>query len=78
MGRILAAGSPAGTHRWYEAKFRLITLLAEIDPARARGVMDQHKGLNPNLGPEPWASRFAALDARIPPAQLQGGPSDGG
>jgi hypothetical protein len=78
--RLLAAGSPPGTHRWYEAKFRLITLLAEIDPARARAVMDQHKGLDPSLGPEPWASRFTALDERIPPAPGQPieGDGDGG
>ena len=67
--RILANGSKAGTHVWYESKFRLISLLAQIDGVRARAVMDQHKALNPSLGPEPWASRFKALDGRIPTAQ---------
>ncbi|MHC4218607.1 MAG: hypothetical protein ACYSU7_09155 [Planctomycetota bacterium] len=66
--RTLAAGSTIGTEGWYEAKFHLITLLADEDPARARAVMDQHKQLNPGFGPEPWASRMRQLDLRLPPA----------
>jgi hypothetical protein len=66
--RTLAAGSTIGTEAWYEARFHLITLLAEIDPARARAVMDQHKQLNPDYGPEPWSSRMRQLDLRIPAA----------
>ena len=64
--RTLVAGSPAQGQGWYEAKLNLITLLAEVEPARARAVMDQHKQLNPEYGPEPWASRFQELDKRIP------------
>ncbi len=64
--RTLVAGTPATDTLWYEAKFRLISLLAETDPARARAVMDQHKQLNPGYGPEPWASRLSELDRRIP------------
>ncbi|MHC4414546.1 MAG: tetratricopeptide repeat protein [Planctomycetota bacterium] len=64
--RTLVAGSGVGTPRWYEAKFHLISLLAELDPARARSVIDQHRRLNPAYGPEPWRSRFEALDLRIP------------
>ncbi len=66
--RTLVAGSTAGTPEWFDARFHLISLLAESDPARARTVMDQHKQLNPGYGPEPWASRYEALDRRIPPA----------
>jgi tetratricopeptide (TPR) repeat protein len=66
--RTLAAGSTIGTEAWYEARFHLITLLAEVDPARARAVMDQHKQLNPDYGPEPWSSRMRQLDLRIPAA----------
>ncbi len=64
--RTLVAGSPFTSDRWYEAKFHVISLLAETDPTRARAVMDQHKQLNPGYGPEPWASRLRQLDARIP------------
>ena len=63
--RLLAAGSEVGTEPWYEAKFHLISVLAEVDPARARLVMDQHKQLNPDYGPQPWAARLFALDRRI-------------
>jgi tetratricopeptide (TPR) repeat protein len=66
--RTLAAGSTIGTEAWYEARFHLITLLADVDPARARAVMDQHKQLNPDYGPEPWSSRMRQLDLRIPAA----------
>ncbi|MHC4079904.1 MAG: hypothetical protein ACYS15_01510 [Planctomycetota bacterium] len=64
--RTLVAGSAVGTEAWFEARFHVITLLAEIDPIRARAVMDQHKQLNPDYGPEPWASRLRQLDLRIP------------
>jgi tetratricopeptide (TPR) repeat protein len=64
--RTLVAGSTVGTEAWYEARFHLIALLAEVDPPRARAVMDQHKQLNPEYGPEPWASRMRQLDLRIP------------
>ena len=66
--RTLVAGSTVGTQRWYDAKFHLVSLLAEVDPDRARAVMDQHRRLNPGYGPEPWASRLEALDRRIPGA----------
>ncbi len=63
--RLLAAGSQVGTEPWFESKFHLISVLAEVDPARARLVMDQHKQLNPDYGPQPWAARLLALDRRI-------------
>ena len=63
--RMLAAGIEAGTEQWYEAKFHLISVLADVDPARARLVMDQYKQLNPEYGPQPWAARLLALDRRI-------------
>ena len=66
--RTLVAGSAVGTEAWFEARYHLIALLGEVDPARARAVMDQHKQLNPDYGPEPWASRMRQLDLRIPPA----------
>ncbi len=70
--RKLAAGYSVGAPNWYEARFHLITLLAELDPPRARAVIRQHKKLNPSWGPEPWASRFEALQRRIGPAEEAG------
>jgi tetratricopeptide (TPR) repeat protein len=66
--RTLAAGTPPQTDRWYEARFHQISLLADIDPDRARAVMDQHKQLNPDYGPDPWGVRLEQLDLRIPNA----------
>ena len=66
--RTLAAGTTALTERWYEARFHQFTLLAEIDPVRARAVMDQHRQLNPDYGPDPWGTRLRELDLRIPGA----------
>ena len=71
--RLLAAGSEAGTEPWYEAKFHLISLLAEVDPVRARLVMNQYKQLNPEYGPQPWAARLLALDRRIGRSGLDDG-----
>ena len=81
--RLLAAGSEAGTEPWYEAKFHLISLLAEVDPVRARLVMDQYKQLNPEYGPQPWAARLLGLDRRIGRSGLDDGaetsePADNG
>ncbi|MCI0674271.1 MAG: hypothetical protein L0Y42_00670, partial [Phycisphaerales bacterium] len=64
--RRLAAGTPPNTEAWYEAKFRMIDLLASLDPARAREVMNQHKQLDPGYGPDPWGARLKGLDQRIP------------
>jgi hypothetical protein len=66
--RKLVAGSASGTEAWYEAKFHLINLLAASDPARARQVMDQHKQLNPDYGPDPWGGMLKGLDEQIPKA----------
>jgi hypothetical protein len=64
--RTLAAGTPPQTDRWYEARFHQMSLLADIDPGRARAVMDQHKQLNPEYGPDPWGVRLEQLDGRLP------------
>jgi len=64
--RTLAAGTAPLSERWYEARFHQISLLADTDPDRARAVMDQHKQLNPDYGPDPWGARLRQLDLRIP------------
>jgi tetratricopeptide (TPR) repeat protein len=83
--RTLVAGLSDNTQAWYEARFNLISLLAESDPERARAVLDQHLQLNPDYGPEPWRSRFRELDRRLGPAEPEttdpdppGGGGDGG
>lgn len=67
--RRLVAGATAGSLSWYEAKFHLIQMLAKVDPQRAREVMDQHKLLNPEFGPEPWGAMLKGLDEQIPMLQ---------
>ncbi len=70
--RTLLAGAQTGTDLWFEAKWRLLTVLNQTEPARARDVMNQHKALHPEYGPEPWRERLRTLDARIP----AGAPAD--
>ena len=64
--RLLLAGASARSPGWYEARVETIRLLARSDPGRARIVLDQHKALEPELGPEPWRSRIRELDDAIP------------
>ncbi|MCA9292037.1 MAG: hypothetical protein KDA25_12975, partial [Phycisphaerales bacterium] len=66
--RLIVAATSVRTEPWYEAKYHLVSVLATVEPERARAVMDQYRQLNPDLGPPPWNERFAALDARIPAA----------
>jgi hypothetical protein len=63
--RLLASGSEPGSDRWYEARYQQLSVLATIDPARARQAMDQHRLLHPDYGPPPWRERFRALDERL-------------
>lgn len=67
--RRLAAGTPAGTEPWFEAKLHVMQLLAAIDQVRARQVMDQHKLMYPEYGPDPWGPMLRGLDAQIPVSQ---------
>ncbi len=77
--RALASGSEPGSDRWYEARFHQLAVLATIDPARARQVMDQHRLLHPEYGPPPWGERFRQLDHRIGAAGApqSAGPAEG-
>ncbi|MCA9293421.1 MAG: hypothetical protein KDA20_06375 [Phycisphaerales bacterium] len=69
--RALLAGLPPTDTAWFEAKYRLLRLLAQQDPARARTVLDQHRVLHPSYGPTPWGERLRELDRQIPPAPAQ-------
>ena len=64
--RVLLTGLPPRDPDWFEAKYRLVRLLAAYDPLRARKVMDQHRVLHPSFGPEPWGPLLRELDATIP------------
>jgi len=66
--RTLLAGAGVGSDLWFEAKWRLISILARTDPTRAREVLEQHKALQPDYGPAPWGQRLRDLDAKIPSA----------
>jgi hypothetical protein len=72
--RTLVAGAGVGSELWFESKWRLLTILARTDPARAREVLEQHKALQPDYGPPPWDERLRELDARIP-ASRAGAPA---
>jgi hypothetical protein len=64
--RTIVAGTQVGSANWYEAKFHQIQLLSKTDPARAREVLNQHKQLNPEYGPEPWGAKIKGLDELVP------------
>lgn len=66
--RTLVAGLNSADPAWFEAKYRLIELLTRADPPRAREVLEQHKLLYPDFGPEPWGPRLAELAQRLGPA----------
>ena len=42
-----------------------IRVLAQVDGRRARAVLDQHRVLYPDLGPEPWGTELQQLDASL-------------
>ncbi len=71
--RMLLTGLPPGKAKWFEAKYRLVQLLAVHDPARARQVMNQHRVLHPTYGPAPWGERLRELDATLSQSLSEGG-----
>ncbi|MFO0828350.1 MAG: hypothetical protein U0572_09380 [Phycisphaerales bacterium] len=75
--RQVVAGSVVESERWYRAKVRLIELLADVDPERARAVLRQHVKLQPHYGPSPWGDRLRALEKELgaaPNRDAGGGP----
>jgi hypothetical protein len=71
--RTLVAGLPMDRAEWYEAKFHHISVLARTDPALAVEVMEQHRALHPEYGPDPWGGRLRGLDQQLEPHR-RGGP----
>ncbi|TVQ30590.1 MAG: hypothetical protein EA376_12055 [Phycisphaeraceae bacterium] len=63
--RSLSAGFQTGSIDWFEARYRLISVLSRVDPARAREVLTQHIALHPDSGPAPWGDRIDALARRL-------------
>lgn len=63
--RTLSSGLPSRSDEWFEARYNLIRLLATMSPERARKAMRQHIALHPQLGPDKWRERFAAIARRL-------------
>lgn len=63
--RTLLSAAPESSELWYRARANSLGLLAEIDPERARQVLQQYRTLNPDLGPEPWRTRISAVARKL-------------
>lgn len=63
--RTLLGGLPAGSRDWFEAKVRLLSLLAELEPARARELVAQHRAVYPDLGPQPFNEQIEAIERKL-------------
>ncbi len=74
--RTLLAALAPDSESWYRARYHSLRLLAEVDPSRAREVLEQFKILHadPASQPQPWGEKIAELDRTIPPASPTGGP----
>ncbi len=70
---LLMGGADEGSVVWYEARYHSIRLMLLLDPARARGAMDQYRVLHPGAAPPPWDERLRALEAQIRQAPGGGG-----
>lgn len=63
--RTLSAGLSTAEPAWFEARYRLIRLLARQDRRRAIAVIDQHAVLFPEFGPAPWGDRLRTLHEEL-------------
>jgi hypothetical protein len=61
----LLAASSVGTPEWFEARVESLRLLAQVEPARARAALAQHRALYPDLGPQPWRTRLVSIAAAL-------------
>jgi len=63
--RTLSSGLASGSADWFEARYNVIRLLAEVAPDRARTVLQQHLTLHPTGGPSPWNDRIMSVARRL-------------
>jgi len=73
--RRIVSGTDEQAEGWYEAKYHVIKLLIQLDSAKAREVMDQHKHLHPEYGPPPWDAKLRELDERLDEARASDTPA---
>jgi hypothetical protein len=59
--RRVLIGSPRGGEAWFEARFHQIRLLIELDRERAIRLLQEHRQLYPDLGPDSWRDKFQQL-----------------
>ncbi|MBX3355614.1 MAG: hypothetical protein KF724_07940 [Phycisphaeraceae bacterium] len=64
--RMILAGTTLGDRAWFDARVRQVRALARTDPVQARRVLNQHRALIPDWGPEPWGPELRAINARVP------------
>ncbi|MEM9064700.1 MAG: hypothetical protein AAGB51_04340 [Planctomycetota bacterium] len=65
--RTMLAGTPRGSDAWFEARYETLVIIAARDATRARAVLAQYVLLVDGYGPEPWDSRFRALERELSP-----------
>ncbi len=80
--RVLFNGAAPESPEWFEARYQSLRLLRTSDPIKTRELLDQHRNLYPQFGPEPWGDKLRLLDSELtppgspppPPAPLQPSP----
>lgn len=63
--RTLSNGINNGTPDWFEARYKLISLLQYMDPVAAQKLFEQHHALYPRYGPPPFDKLFQELEDSI-------------
>ncbi len=66
------------TPLWWKAKAGQIAVVLVDDPAQAGRILEQVRGLEPDLGPEPWRTMLLDLERRIAVANTVRPSSDRG
>ena len=61
----LVAGLAPGSENWHEARYQSIRLLAVGDAPAAIDAFNQFRVFYPDLGPEPWRTRFKELERTL-------------
>jgi hypothetical protein len=61
LAELAAPGSPD----WFETRFHSIRLMSGVDGPKARAALAQIKAVYPDLGPEPWRTRFRELERTL-------------